>query len=117
MAVKNYAVNENIKIVYQTDGAKSGEIVTIEIFDETGAKDPIDFPDVVMTEILTSGRYEGIFTPDVQGEWVIMISYGSGKGKLVKQYSVGGYNLDDVGQIANAIGVQTSAIDSPAMIG
>ncbi len=117
MAIKNYAVNEAIKVTYQTDGAKSGEAVTIEIFDETGVKDPVDFPDIVMTEILTSGRYEGTFTPDAQGEWIIMISYSSGKGKLVKQYSVGGFNLDDVGQIANAIGIQTSGIDSPAMIG
>ena len=117
MALKNYAINKVIKVTYQTDGAKSGETVTIEIFDETGAKDPINFPDIVMTEILTSGRYEGTFTPDAQGEWIIMISYSSGKGKLVKQYSVGGYNLDDVGQIANTIGVQTLGMDSPAMIG
>ncbi|KKN32574.1 hypothetical protein LCGC14_0812540 [marine sediment metagenome] len=118
MTLKNYAVDKAIKVTYQTDGAKSGLVdVTIEIFDETGAKDPVDFPDIVMTEILTSGRYEGTFTPDAQGEWIIMISYGTGKGKLVKQYSVGGFNLDDVGQIANAIGIQTSGIDSPAMIG
>ncbi len=117
MAIKNYAVNEVIDITYQTDGAKSGETVVMEIFDETGAKDPVDFPDITMAEILTTGRYKDVFTPDVQGEWIIMISYGSGKGKLVKQYSVGGFNLDDVGQIANAIEIQTSGIDSPAMIG
>ena len=117
MALKNYAVNEIIKVTYQPDKASSGETVTIEIFDETGAKDPVNFPDVVMTEILTSGRYEGTFTPDTQGEWILMVSYGSGKGKLVKQYSVGGYNLDDVGQTVDTIETQTSGIDSPAMIG
>ncbi len=117
MAIKNYAVNEVIQVTYQTDGAKSGETVTMEIFDETGAKDLTNFPDVTMTEILTTGRYDGSFTPDVQGEWITMISYGSGKGKLVKQYSVGGYNLDDIGQMATAIESQTVGIDSPAMIG
>ena len=117
MAIKNYAVNEVIQVTYQTDGAKSGKTVIMEIFDETGAKDIINFPDVTMTEILTTGRYDGSFTPDAQGEWVIMVSYDSGKGKIVKQYSVGGYNLDDVGQKVTAIESQTTNIDSSAMIG
>ena len=117
MAIKNYAVNEVIQVTYQTDGAKSGETVIMEIFDETGAKDIINFPDITMTEILTTGRYDGSFIPDAQGEWVIMISYDSGKGKIVKQYSVGGYNLDDVGQKVTAIESQTTNIDSSAMIG
>jgi len=117
MAIKNYAVNEVIDVVYQPDNTKSGETVTMEIFDETGAKDPVNFPDVVLAEILITGRYKGSFTPDVVGEWVIMVSYGSGKGKIVKQYSVGGYNLDDVGTKVVAIESQTVGIDSPAMIG
>ena len=117
MAIKNYAVNEAIQVTYQTDGAKSGEVVIMEIFDETGAKDPANFPDVPFTEIPATGRYTGIFTPDTQGEWVVMISYGTGKGKVVKQYSVGGYNLDDVGTKIDTIETQTVGIDSPAMIG
>ena len=117
MALKNYAIDEAIQVTYQIDGAKSGETVTIEIFDETGAKDPVNFPDATMVEILTTGRYGGSFTPDAQGEWIIMISYGSGKGKLVKQYSVGGYNLDDIGQTIDSVESQTTGIDSPAMIG
>jgi hypothetical protein len=117
MAKKNYLINEAIQVTYQASGAKSGETVTMEIFDETGAKDLVNFPDVIMTEILTSGRYKGSFTPDAQGEWVIMISHGSGKGKIVKQYSVGGYNLDSVGQTVDTIQSQTISIDSPAMIG
>lgn len=117
MAIKNYLINEAIQVTYQPDNAKSGETVTMEIFDETGAKDGINFPDVVMVEILTSGRYIGSFTPDAQGEWVIMISYGSGKGKIVKQYSVGGYNLNSVGQTIDTIEIQTTGLDSPAMIG
>ena len=117
MAIKNYAVDEVIQVTYQPDKASSGETVTMEIFDETGAKDLINFNDVTLVEILNTGRYAGSFTPDAQGEWVIMISYGSGKGKQVKQYSVGGYNLDDVGIKVAAIEIQTTGIDSPAMIG
>jgi len=115
MAEKNFAINEAIQVTYQTDGAKSGETVTMEIFDETGAKDITNFPDVTMTEIDTSGRYSGSFTPDAQGEWVVMVSYGTGKGKVVKQYSVGGYNLDDIGQTVDAIDAKVT--DSPPMIG
>ena len=117
MALKNYAIDEVIQVTYQPDNTKSGETVTMEIFDETGSKDAINFPDVIMTEILTTGRYTGNFTPDAIGEWVVMISYGTGKGKIVKQYSVGGYNLDDVGQTLDAVESQTVGIDSPAMIG
>ncbi len=117
MALKNYKINEAIQVTYQTDGAKSGETVTMEIFDESGAKDIVNFPDVTMTEISTTGRYTGSFTPDAEGEWVVMISYGSGKGKIVKQYSVGGYNLDDIGGTVGTIEVQTQGIDSPPMIG
>lgn len=88
------------------------------IFDETLSKDITNFPDVTMTEIATTtGRYTGSFTPDIQGEWVVMISYGTGKGKIVKQYSVGGFNIDSIGQIATTIKSQTLGVDSPAMIG
>lgn len=114
MALKNYPVDEVIQVTYQTDGAKTGETVTMEIFDETGAKDAINFPDVTMVEIDTSGRYSGSFTPDAQGEWVVMVSYGTGKGKVVKQYSVGGYNLDGIGQTVDGIDAKIS--DSPPMI-
>lgn len=117
MAIKNYLINEAIQVTYQPDNAKSGETVTMEIFDETGSKDIINFPDVVMPEIVATGRYTGSFTPDNQGEWVVMISYGTGKGKVVRQYSVGGYNLDSVGQLATSIETQTIGLDSPAMIG
>ena len=110
MAIKNYKINEAIAVIYQTNNSKTGETVTMEIYDETGAKDAVNFPDVTMTEIGTTGRYTGSFTPDAEGEWIIMISYGSGKGKMVKQYSVGGYNLDDVGDAV-------TAIESPPIIG
>lgn len=115
MALKNYPVNEAIQVTYQTPDGKSGETVTMEIFDETGVKDAINFPDVTMTELSTTGRYTGSFTPDAQGEWIIMVSYASGKGKVVKQYSVGGYNLDDIGQTIDTIDGKIS--DSPPMIG
>lgn len=117
MAIKNYAANEAIPVEYNTDGFKSGETVTMEIFDESLAKDLINFPDVTMVERTDAPIYDSSFTPDVQGEWLVLCSYGTGKGKVIRKYSVGGYNLDDVGQIAATIETQTIGLDSPAMIG
>lgn len=124
MGKKDYAVGVPIPVEYTTDGFKSGETVTMEIFDESLAKDAIDFPDVVMAERGTLAIYDASFTPDAQGEWLVLCSFGSGKGKRIKKYSVGGYNLDDVGQKIDTLDTQLDTVetkidelDSPAMIG
>ena len=117
MALKDYPVNEAINVEYATDGFKAGQTVTMVIFDETLVKDAVDFPDVTMIERTEEPIYDGSFTPDAQGEWLVLCSYGSGKGQVIKKFSVGGYNLDSVGQKVDAIGLQTAGLDSPAMIG
>ena len=117
MAIKDYAVGEAINVEYNTDGFKSGETVTMVIFDETLAKDITNFPDVTMIERTEEPIYDGSFTPDAQGEWLVLCSYGSGKGQRIKKFSVGGYNLDGVGQKIDTIESQTAGLDSPAMIG
>ena len=116
MAQKDYAINEVINVEYNTDGFKSGETITMEIFDETLAKDIITFPDTTMAERTDAPMYDGSFTPDAQGEWLVLCHYG-GKGNVINKYSVGGYNLDSVGQKIDAIETQTLGIDSPARIG
>ena len=83
-----YSLGNAIRVVYQAPKAKSGETVTMEIYDETGNKDIVNFPDVVMGEIGTTGRYEGTFTPDAPGNWTVMIHYDVDKGPSVKQYRV-----------------------------
>lgn len=117
MALKNYPVGEAINVEYATDGFKSGETVTMAIFDETLAKDLVNFADVTMVERTDAPIYDGSFTPDVQGEWLVLCSYGSGKGQVIKKFSVGGYSLDSVGQKIDTIETQTAGLDSPAMIG
>lgn len=117
MGKKDYAVGVAIHVEYNTDGFKSGETVIMEIFDETLAKDLVNFPDVTMAERAAVPIYDGLFTPDVQGEWLVLCSYGSGKGKRIKKFSVGGYNLDSVGQKVDTIVSQTTGLDSPAKIG
>jgi hypothetical protein len=97
MAQGLYKLNEAIKFTYQAANATTGLTVTMEIFDETGAKDLINFPDVTLTEIGTTGRYVGSLTPDATGVWTIMAAAAGGSGKIVKQYDVATYNVDAVG--------------------
>jgi len=97
MADKPYKVNESIKVVYQAPNAASGLVdVTMEIYNELGVKDS-DFPDVTLTEMGNSGRYQGEFTPDEEGEWTITIESAPGEGEVVKHYSVGSYNIASIG--------------------
>ena len=124
MAQKNYKVNEEIKVVYQAPGAITGQVVTMEIYDETGVKDIVNFPDVVMAEVGTKGRYRGSFTPDAEGEWEAHIALAGGDGQVVQQYSVGSYNVSDVGVIVSDLDTQLDTVegkidglDSPPMVG
>jgi hypothetical protein len=117
MGKKDYAIDEAINVEYSTDKFQSGKTVTMEIFDETFAKDAVNFPDVTMAERTDAPIYDGSFTPDTQGDWLVLCSYDGGKGKRIKKYSVGGYNLDSVGQKIETIVSQTEGLDSPAMIG
>lgn len=131
MSDKTFKVGEEIKIVYQTPGSVSDLVVNMEIYDETGVKDLVNFPDVVLAEVGTSGKYRGSFTPDAEGNWEIHVATSTNDGKLVKQYSVGGYNLDGIGDLVSATGdaiitmdahlttveEKINNIDSPPMLG
>lgn len=98
MAQGEYKVGEVIEVTYQATKSQSGLTdVTMEIYDETGAKDIGNFPDVVLTEIISTGRYKGSFTPDVEGKWRIMINSTSKSGKMVRDFDVIGHNIDAVG--------------------
>lgn len=104
MAQGEYKVNEIIEVTYQAAGATSGLTdVTMEIYDETGAKDIPNFPDVVMTEIVSTGRYKGSFTPDMEGKWRVMINSSSKKGVMVEDYDVVGHNIDAVGDAVTVV--------------
>lgn len=119
MAKRNYKVNEAIEVPYQSAGSLSGLTdVTMQIFDETGSLDGVDFPDVIMAEVGVTGKYVGSFTPDAVGEWTIHVAYNSGTdGQVVKQFSVGNFNLNDIGESTTVIEAAVVAIDAPPMIG
>ena len=106
----NYKVNKVIEETYQAAGATTGLVdVTMEIYDETRAKDAINFPDITMTEIGATGRYYGSFTPDVEGEWRAVINSATKAGKVVRQYTVVAHDVDSVG---DAVAVTDGKVDA-----
>lgn len=105
----SYKVNAVREVTYQAAGSTPGLTdVTMEIFDETGAKDIPNFPDVVMTEIDSTGRYKGSFTPDTEGKWRVMIDSATKPGKIVRDFDIVGHDVDSVG---DAIAVTDGKVD------
>lgn len=97
MAQGEFKVGQVIEVSYQALNSQSSLTVTMEIYDETHAKDGVNFPDVTMTEFESSGRYYGSFTPDVEGIWNVAISDAAGRGKVIKQFAVAGHDIDAIG--------------------
>lgn len=96
-------VGEILEVTYQAVGAEPGLTdVTMEILDETGAKDPTDFPDVTMTEIADApGSYKGEFIPDAQGKWRVRMDSATKPGKMIKDFNVVGHNPHSIGEKLN----------------
>lgn len=115
MAEKIFRVDEVIELVYQAPNKESnlagGLAPVAEIYLPSDIKDS-NFPDVALVEIGSSGIYKGIFIPDQQGEWKVVIHKSDGDGQVVKRYSVGAHNVDSVGQVVSGINTVVSDIDN-----
>ena len=117
MAQGEYKVDQEIEVTYQALNSQTGIVITMEIYDEAHAKDAVNFPDVVMTEIEASGRYFGKFTPDAEGRWTIIISDENAAGKVVKQYAVVGHDIDSIGDTVKGIPALLNFAANPPMVG
>jgi hypothetical protein len=96
MATGIYKNGVAIIVTYQAVNIATGKTVTMDVYDETHAK---DVPKCIaaMTEIGTTGRYYATFTPDAVGEWIlIMKNTTDSNGEVVKAYAVAGSNLDSI---------------------
>lgn len=103
-------VNDVIEVTYQAAGATSGLTdVTMVIYDEGHALDAINYPDVVLTEIGSTGRYYGSFTPDTIGNWTVLIDSATTPGKVVKKYKVGNHSENSIGALIEALNDLSSA--------
>lgn len=107
-------INKAIEVTYQAVKATSGLTdVTMVIYDELHALDGVDFPDVIMAEIGSTGRYYGSFIPDAEGEWNVLIDSATKSGKVVKKFTVVGHDVDSIGDSVNALNnVSTSEINA-----
>jgi len=97
-----YKVNNPIITAYQARNAATGETVVMSVFDETQAFDAAKSLSA-MTEFGATGRYYGTFTPDVVGDWTVLMHEANGKGPAVKAYTVGSYGISDIGTSVEAI--------------
>jgi len=112
MADKLYKVDEAIELGYQAPNAESGlSGVIAEIYLPDGQKDS-NFPDVILVEVGTTGTYRGAFTPNTQGTWQVIMHKADGDGQVTKSYSVGGYNVDSVGQVVDAVDTTVNIVDA-----
>ena len=89
----------------------------MEIYDETKSKDLVNFPDVTMTEIGSTGRYYGSFTPDTEGIWRIVIDSATTPGKQTRQINVVAHDIDSIGDAVDSINTKVDAISDPPTLG
>lgn len=99
MAQRNYEINEAIPVkVRATPGATS---VNMNVYDETDALDATQSG--ALTQIGSSNRWKGSFTPDTIGEWSIGITDNITTVEVPRQYSVGNYNVGSVGALVATV--------------
>jgi len=129
MSNKEYKVGEVIPLGYQAPGKESGLIIIAEIYLPSLEKDIINFPDVTLLEVGSSGTYRESFVPNDSGTWQVITHKDDGSGQVVKNYSVGVHNVHSVGEaIADvvsditdmdakiiAIDTKVSALETPPM--
>jgi len=110
MAAGTYKSTVAIIVTYQAVNCATGKTVTMDVYDESHAKDA---PKCIaaMTEIGTTGRYYATFTPDAEGEWIlIMANTTDANGKVVKAYAVCGQDVDTIGDTVATIVAKTNTI-------
>ena len=90
-------INKAIEVIYQAAGAVTGlDDVKMDVYDEAHVED-VAKAVAAMTEIGSTGRYYGVFTPDAEGEWTVLIDSIVAPGKVVKKYTVVAHDVDSIG--------------------
>jgi len=92
------SVGQPVDVTYKAKNHTTGLIdVVAEIYDETKIKDVVNFPDVTLVEIGSTGVYNGQFTPDAKGVWTIMADSVSKSAPAELTVVVYDYDIDSVG--------------------
>ena len=91
-----------ILVTYQAVNVATGKTVTMAVYDEAHALDEAK-GSAGMTEIGATGRYYASFTPDAEGEWIVICKNTSdSNGEVFKAYGVVGHDLDSIGDAIDA---------------
>jgi len=101
-----YKVGVPILVTYQAIKAASDRTIQMDVYDDAQS---LSNQSGTMIEITGTGRYCLPFTPDVEGDWIVMMS-DSGKGEVVKAFEVCSQDIDTIGGNVDAIKTKTDAI-------
>jgi len=119
MGKKNYEVNDPTPVIFKA--TKNATAVNMDVFDEVSVLDAAQSGP--MTQIGSSNRWQGSFTPDAEGDWSIEITDNLG-GEAIKHYSVGNYNVNSIGANVQSVETKVDNLDvkvdnlqSPPQIG
>ena len=103
MAAGIYKIGVAIIVTYQAVGCATGKTVKMDVYDETHTKDT-EKSVASMMEIGATGRYYATFTPDAEGEWIVLINNTTdANGEVVKAYAVEGHDVDSIGDAIAAL--------------
>lgn len=101
-----------IVVEYQAVNTATGKTVTMDVYDEAYALDAGKSV-AAMTEIVATGRYKAAFTPDAEGVWTaVMLNTTDSNGPVVKQFNVGGHNIDGIGDAVGAVDGKVDTMDT-----
>lgn len=102
MVQGNFKVGEDIEVVYQAKNAGTGLTIQMDVYDETHIIN--NSLSAQMSEIGSTGRYFGVYSPDAEGPWTaVMYNISTGKGHAVKTFMVGGHNIDSIGDAVSVL--------------
>lgn len=102
MAAGTYKNGVAIIVTYQAVGLATGKTITMSVYDEAHALD--EGQSGAMAEIGSTGRYWKSFTPDAEGEWIVVATNTTdGGGDVVKAFAVAGHDMDSVGDAVAAV--------------
>ena len=104
MAVGTDKVGTSIIYTYQAVALATGKTITSTVYDEEHADSGLGG---ALAEIGATGRYWKAFVPDVEGEWIVVITNTTdGGGDVVKAFAVAGHDVDSIGDaVATVDGV------------
>jgi len=105
MAAGTYMNGVAIIVTYQAVNAATGKTITMDVYDEAHA---LDAPkgSAGLSEIGSTGRYYATFTPDAEGEWIVILKNTTdSNGEVVKAFAVSGHDVDTIGDAVD--GIQT----------